>query len=209
MKRLTILFSTLSLIVLALIAALPATTALAGGGDCLLYNASALSTFAEGDHYVLTDGVSRMEVLDNATDAAHALAVAQRYTAHCFVGRGNTRPDHRRYVTEYWGIASGLPVTTFAEDCISFDPTNLSVIQNGADWFVQSGGIVLTQFATQSDAQIMATIIPGNGWAQQCFIGRDNHRADRLTYIVEYWKPAPSRLVKVNPTVLQIATPKP
>jgi hypothetical protein len=135
--------------------------------------------------------------------------VAQRYTAHCFVGRNNNRPDHRRYVTEYWGIASNLPVTTFSEDCISFDPNHLNVVQNGSDWFITSNGISLSQFANQTDAQLMATYIPANGWAQQCFIGRDNQRADRLTYIMEYWKPAPSRIVRINPVVLQIATPKP
>lgn len=210
MKRLTRLFVALSLMVLALVAALPSAAVLAGGGDCLAYNPSSVYTVAEGDHYLLTDGAMRMEVLDNATDAAHALAVAQRYGYQCFVGRDNTRPDRRHYITEYFGLPSSLPVTTFAEDCISFNPATLSVSQNGADWFVLSGGMSLSMFASQTDAQVMVNIIVGNGWNQQCFVGRDNHRADRLTYIMEYWKAASSRIIKVNPTLLQIiATPKP
>ncbi len=204
MKRLTRWFAALSLIVLALVAGLPSAAVLAGGGDCIAYNPSALYTVAEGDHYLLTDGSMRMQVLDNATDAAHALAVAQRYSYQCFVGRDNVRPDHRRYITEYFGLASSLPVTAFSEDCIGFNPATLTVTQNGADWFVMSGNMSMSMFASQTDAQVMVNIIVGNGWTQQCFVGRDNHRADRLTYIMEYWKPAPSKIIKVNPGILQI-----
>ena len=203
MKHAVGLFFALSLVVLVVLVVLPVSPAQAGGGDCIEYNPALLYVVQEGDHWLLTDGSMRMQMLDNQTDANHALAVAQRYTQQCFVGRDNTRPDRRRYITEYFGVASTLPVTAFTEDCIAFDPSTLSVAQNGNDWFVMSGNMSMSMFASQQEAQWMVTIIKGQGWNQQCFIGRDNTRADRMTYIMEYWK-GTSKLIKLNPGILQI-----
>lgn len=71
--------------------------------DCLPYSPTALTVVDEGaSGWLLTDGRSRMLTLDNATDAQSALAVAQRHTSHCFIGRGNQRANRANYVLEYW-----------------------------------------------------------------------------------------------------------
>src|SRR5262249_42197433 len=73
------------------------------GNDCLAYNPKDLQIVDEGPSgWLLTDGRSRMLILDNKEDAKNALAVAQRHTSHCFIGRRNTRPNRDDYVNEYW-----------------------------------------------------------------------------------------------------------
>jgi hypothetical protein len=71
--------------------------------DCLAYDLANLRAVDEGaSGWLLTDGVSRMLTLDNETDAKNALALARRHTAHCFIGRDNSRPDRGSYIVEYW-----------------------------------------------------------------------------------------------------------
>jgi hypothetical protein len=73
------------------------------GDDCLAYNPRALRIVNEGARgWLLTDGQSRMLMLDNEEDAKKALALARRHTQHCFIGRGNRRPNRKDYIVEYW-----------------------------------------------------------------------------------------------------------
>lgn len=65
--------------------------------DCLEYDPDDLETVDEGaSGFLLTDGRSRMLVLDNEDDAKMAFLAASEFNAHCFVGRGTSR------VLEYW-----------------------------------------------------------------------------------------------------------
>ncbi len=71
--------------------------------DCLPYDVGSLQIVNEGEKgWLLTDGRSRMLVLDNKEDAEAALALAQRHKAHCFIGRNNRRPNRCSYIVEYW-----------------------------------------------------------------------------------------------------------
>lgn len=75
-----------------------------GGGrqDCLSYNPNNLRIENEGARgWLLTDGSSRMLTLDNRMDAVRALALARKPTAHCFIGRNNTRPNRKDYIVQY------------------------------------------------------------------------------------------------------------
>lgn len=74
-----------------------------GTQDCIAYDADRLSIVDEGDKgWLLTDGDSRMSVLDNEADAKRALALAERHTKQCFIGRGNERSERLEYILEYW-----------------------------------------------------------------------------------------------------------
>ena len=56
--------------------------------DCLPYDVGSLVLRPQPDNaWLLTDGHDRMVVFDNRKDADNALALAQRYQMHCFIGR--------------------------------------------------------------------------------------------------------------------------
>lgn len=71
--------------------------------DCLPYNPTNLQVVNErAIGWLVTDGGSRMLKLANEADARDALALAKRYTAQCFIGRGNTRSNRKDYIIGYW-----------------------------------------------------------------------------------------------------------
>jgi len=155
--------------------------------DCLPYDPTHLSVVDEGSSgWLLTDGVSRMKELDNATDAQNALALARMHTAHCFIGRDNTRANRSEYIVEYWTGDSGISATIDPEDCIGYDQPHLSVTDEGASgWVLTDGSSRMLVLDNQRDAQ--NALILARAFTNQCFIGRDNSRADRLGYILQYW----------------------
>jgi hypothetical protein len=73
------------------------------GEDCLGYNRSQLRITEEGQQeWLLTDGKSRMLVLENRQDADLALMVARRHSFQCSIERDNKRPDRKDYIVQYW-----------------------------------------------------------------------------------------------------------
>jgi hypothetical protein len=156
--------------------------------DCLPYTPAKLSIVNEGAQgWLLTDSSSRMLMLDDQTDAQKALALAKRYTTHCFIGRDNKRSNRRDYIVEYWKGNSGQTTTIASEDCIPYNRANLKIVDEGANgWLLTDGSSRMVMLDDQQDAERALTLAKGYG--QQCFIGRDNQRANRRDYIVTYWK---------------------
>ena len=73
------------------------------GEDCISYNAGTLTITDEGaGGWLLSDGSSRMVMLDNRADAEQALGVASGSTRQCFIGRNNSRPNRKDYIVSYW-----------------------------------------------------------------------------------------------------------
>jgi hypothetical protein len=71
--------------------------------DCLSYDPKVLRIVDEGTTgWLLTDGRSRMLILDDKQDAENALTLAEQHSQHCFIGRGNTRAESSAYTVEYW-----------------------------------------------------------------------------------------------------------
>ena len=71
--------------------------------DCIPYNRGNLKIVNEGANgWLLTDGASRMEMLDDQQDAESALAVAKDYNHQCFIGRDNKRSNRSDYIVQYW-----------------------------------------------------------------------------------------------------------
>jgi hypothetical protein len=71
------------------------------GEDCDGYDPEALFVEPVGAlGWRLGGGTSML--FDTQEDAAVGLELAQAFTEHCYIGRGNTRPDPSRYVAEYW-----------------------------------------------------------------------------------------------------------
>jgi hypothetical protein len=156
--------------------------------DCLTYDPRDLRIVNEGSRgWLLTDGVSRMHMLDNRRDAERALALARRHTAHCFIGRDNTRLNRKDFIVEYWTGVSGGPIAINGEDCISYNRWNLRIVDEGASgWLLTDGRSRLLVLADREDAERALDLARRN--SRQCFIGRDNTRPNRQDYILGYWQ---------------------
>ncbi|MDG4833607.1 hypothetical protein O7627_30500 [Solwaraspora sp. WMMD1047] len=101
-----------------------------------------------------------------------------------------------------------------AEDCVSYDPADLTVEAVGDAWRMRSGSHLMKVFDTKVDAEDGVKV--ARNWTLMCFIGRGNDRADRHRYIFTYWRqpsglplgPAPALdCVHYDPTELRIHGP--
>jgi hypothetical protein len=93
------------------------------------------------------------------------------------------------------------------EDCVSFNPANLSVSSAGASgWYLRDGSHSLALLDTSADAQDALKVARNH--TMFCFIGRSNHRADRYLYIVHYFAGV-SNLPKGAAPVLDCTTYQP
>ena len=98
-----------------------------------------------------------------------------------------------------------------AVDCVSFDPKNLSAAKQGADYLLASGTEWMNRFASLDDAKNAE--LAAAHYDRQCFVGRNNTRADRAAYIMEYYEgsgpggawPSPEDCISYNPSNLEIA----
>jgi hypothetical protein len=98
------------------------------------------------------------------------------------------------------------------EDCVGFDPANLTVTASGDAWLLRDGGHAMKLFDTKADAEDGRRV--ARNWTKLCFIGRGNDEPDRYRYIVHYFKdpsglplgPAPSTLdcITYDPSDLAI-----
>jgi hypothetical protein len=157
--------------------------------DCLTYNTAALrieNLGAQG--WRLTDGFQAMEILDTQQDAEQALALARQGNKQCFIGRDNARPNRRNYIVEAWGVTNPpLDPLPQAEDCIPYNTGALRLDDLGpSGWRLTDGVASMLVLDNPTDAQEALGL--ARRYSKQCFIGRDNARADRLAYIVQYWK---------------------
>ena len=76
---------------------------------------------------------------------------------------------------------------TRAEDCIKYNPYNLQIEDLGdKGWRLSDGKMWMQVLDNRDDAEAALTLAQQHNY--QCFIGRDNRRLDRKSYIVEYWK---------------------
>ena len=76
-----------------------------------------------------------------------------------------------------------------AEDCIPYDANRLEIIDEGKKGWLLSdngGSHRMAMFDNESDAALGLEIAGKYSW--MCFIGRNNVRANRKTYILQYWK---------------------
>jgi hypothetical protein len=157
--------------------------------DCLTYKTAALRIENLGPTgWRLTDGYQAMAVVDTQQDAEQALALARQGNQQCFIGRNNQRPNRMDYIVEAWGVTNPpLDPLPQAEDCIPYNTGALRLVDLGASgWRLTDGVASMLVLDNPTDAQEALTL--ARRYRQQCFIGRDNTRANRSDYIVQYWK---------------------
>jgi len=161
----------------------PSATPASASIGCIVYNPNNLQIANLGTSgWELTDGSEQVLLLDNEKDANQALELAKRYTKTCYIGNrdGNDR-------MQYWDGPSGLSSNLIDRDCISYNHNKLELASINNLWtIVESGSVYLEAFPSRLDAEASFQIV--KQYNQQCFIGRDNQRNNRIDYIVEYWK---------------------
>lgn len=128
--------------------------------DCISYNPRHVTVSFQDGLYTVADGntvVTRVSGQQGDDTGTKALALAQRYNRHCFIGRGNLRPDHFSYVFDYWRDPSGLtpPIPDQDNDCSQYNQHNLTVddMGNGDGWRVRDHDNVLHVFDNEADAR--------------------------------------------------------
>jgi hypothetical protein len=128
--------------------------------DCVSYNPANLTVHWEGGSWLVTDATTvALRVDGDSGDMAgqQALALAQHYRKHCFIGRNNNRVDAAAFVFDYWRSASGMtPAITGLDDlCSDYNRNNLTVedMGNGDGWRVKDHDHVLQLFADETDAR--------------------------------------------------------
>ncbi|PEN12516.1 hypothetical protein CRI94_13395 [Longibacter salinarum] len=158
-----------------------------GSQDCIAIDASEVRVERDGGAYVVTDGQSRMLQAASERDARDMAALARQHESHCFIGRDNTRADRDTYVFEYWKGQSSVDGDAPPEsDCISYDPTDLRIVDEGSDGYVLTDGRSrMAMLDNEIDAE--KALDWARGHTRHCFIGRDNNRRNRADYITSFW----------------------
>lgn len=159
--------------------------------DCATYNASTWQVVDDPGGFLLAGSLSgiqaRVFLFDTRADADNGLAVYQRFSSICYVGRSNSRSNRIAYIFPYWLDATGRSTTVQPEDCEPYDPSTLGVASAGSSgWTLSASGRQLMLLDTAADASTMLAV--AQKYSSQCFIGRGNARATATAYILPYWK---------------------
>ena len=156
--------------------------------DCVSFNPLNLQIVDLGaDGWRLIDGSHWLQIMDNRADAEAALAVAEQYNKLCFIGRDNHRSNRMDYIVEFWEGGIGQAPVVPNQDCIPYSVAGLQIVDLGmTGWRLTDGFSAMLILDNQADAQ--AALAMANRHSNQCFIGRNNHRPNRSTYIIEYWR---------------------
>jgi serine/threonine protein kinase/uncharacterized protein YjdB len=160
-----------------------------GPEDCIAYEPASIGKPSK-DKVVgwrVTDGSAVIATLDNESEAQQVIALARRYKGHCFIGRGNTRPNHNDYVVDYWVAPTNVPSIIPKEDCHDYDRGSLVIKEVGAAGFsVEDRNTRLAFADTRADAKKIWDIAKEH--LALCVIARNNTRPNRRDYMVQYWR---------------------
>jgi hypothetical protein len=123
---------------------------------------------------------------DQASDLGDkALALAKRYSKHCFLGRKNTRAEKVNYSFDYWRnqVSGAAAVPGQEDDCSAYDRTNLTVedMGNGDGWRVKDHDHVLHLFDNERDARNGKLVLGKYG--HMCLLGDNGDGTfDQISY---------------------------
>jgi serine/threonine protein kinase len=158
--------------------------------DCTAYDPTALqvvkNNFDGVDYWYLINGNMGLILFPVESDAQKAMALAQRYSQICYMGRSPRSPDGESRVSHYWKGETGVSTIIENEDCIPYDPNSLSVIDSGTiGWtLVGNGSMQMLNTPNEERAYFMMSVV--QQYNQQCFIGRGYSGPGRV--VINYWK---------------------
>jgi hypothetical protein len=142
----------------------------------------------EAGAYTVTDGskvVVRVYGQQGDTTGQQVLALAQRYSRHCFIGRNNNRSeDLNQYIFDYWRDSSGRTssIVDQEEICSNYNRDNLTVedMGDGYGWRVKEHDHVLHLFDNETDARNGKLVLAKS--SQICTIGDNDDGQDVVTF---------------------------
>lgn len=149
---------------------LASDTDAAARGDCLTIDPAAVeATHADGRWKVVQGERWLFDFGDARGDAQRAAEVLRHYaiTQSCFIGR----PDPSfSYLLSSGRAPQGA---LSGEDCLRFDPNQLSLTQTDGRWKIAQGERWLFDFGSKrSEARQALAVIRQYGFSQSCFVGR-------------------------------------
>lgn len=147
--------------------------------DCIPLNYTTLKVIPENSKYLISDGTSRMLVIDNKNEAEQILRIIKAYqiNAQCYVGRPN--PSFT-YCLSYNKAPTASNLR--GEDCINFNRFNLGIKYINNNWTITDGSHLLFAFKNRKDeAEQALKIINKYKFNQVCYIGRPNSSFQYLT----------------------------
>lgn len=128
-----------------------------------------------------------LELGDTMTDATNMVAVLQRYSQLCYIGRDNPRPNRLQYILQYQRSPTGQQTVVAPQDCVAYNPGALTIVNEGTSgWAVMSGATQVALLDTSLEAAVALTV--AQGFSNECFIGRQNARLNHYDYVMEYWQ---------------------
>jgi hypothetical protein len=152
--------------------------------DCLSYNPNTVAIKHSGtgssELWQLVDGSSALLAFRTALGGSQALALAKAYRQLCFIGRGTEAVTD---VATYW-LDQVAPPDVPSADCLSHDPSQLSVVASGSGWLVRTSNESIKYFSQKANANKYVLVLKHYNW--HCYIGRDYSGADRAQYITEW-----------------------
>jgi len=158
--------------------------------DCIPYDPSNVSAAANRNDATVSDitapvpgGPGLLAVADNPGDAANLVALFQRYSQVCYIGRNYGA----RFTLTYFKGPSGRPTTIAPEDCVAYSAGAVQAVNQGASgWAVTSGSTQLFLLSNAFEAALASAVAAQA--SNECFIGRGNNRPNPYGFITEYWK---------------------
>jgi hypothetical protein len=167
----------------------PAAAAWPTPEDCVSYNPAALAVNYAAGIYSVNEGskvVARVHGGPGEDIGRQALAVAQRFRKHCYLGRDNTREEKGRYIFDYWRDASGqTPAIPGLDDlCSNYDRGQLTAddMGGGHGWRVRENDHVLHELDNERDARNAKLVAAKYG--RICFIGGNDDGQDQVSFFL-------------------------
>lgn len=136
--------------------------------DCVGFNYSNVRVVSKSGKWLVVDGNHSLFAAPNRTEARKIASIIQHYrlSKSCFVGRpdpsftyllrGNSAPT---------GAMSG-------EDCISFNPANLTIRKEGTQYLMTDGRSRMFMFPNKTEAELALATIQKYGFNKTCYVGR-------------------------------------
>lgn len=154
----------------ALAAVVVAQPAMAVQEDCVGFDPGNTAVSQIDGRWKIVDGRHFLfDFADKRDEARSALRVIRHYQLNqsCFVGR----PDPSLNYLLNGGAAPAGALR--GEDCIAFNPANISVSNVNGRWKIVEGKHWMFDFGNRQDeAQQALAVIRKHGFTQSCFIGR-------------------------------------
>ncbi len=160
--------------------------------DCIAYDpltvaiVTQFAVFPETPTYHIKWGSTVILSFKRLVDAQEGLKVVKSYKEHCFIGRGNSRPNPESYTLHYWKSPVADSPAIDNPDCFAHTSAGLLIEDLGATgWRLRHGNSLIAVFDTKADAQDAVLVF--KHFNRHCYLGRGYTGSDRLKYIYEWF----------------------